>query len=657
MSSEQTVDKAVSSYLAKKGFDQSSLSDPSALALPELERIAKNPPSYSGRYLSHYNPENLNPKLYEECYSRLRRWIEDSLDLYKSELRQVLYPIFIHAYLDLVNKGLKTEATHFFDHYKTDHVELHLHDLQIFSAIQEPMHLQENELAQNFRNNKYVVRMSKYSFQLLISFLEDNNFQLLLKVVNQYINIQVFTGKPNKRPRGEHLGLLGVTANVDEFNSQTVYLGKLATDLGFQEEVEQRLKEHDKKRRTGEPSLVEVYQKVKSEAAEDAPPKSVPLPRPKLREVEAEIKAIRDLGHRVSLTSKSLPSICCYTFHNTYDTLTSTAMTEDATMLAAGFSESVVKVYSLTDKKLRAIKNNVNPFNLDKVSDLNSVREQHGDSCKTLVGHAGPVYGLSFTKDNRYMLSCSEDKTVRLWSMDTFSNLVCYRGHNYPVWDVDFGPEGIYFATASHDRTARLWSCEHIYPLRIFAGHLSDVDVVKFHPNSNYIATGSSDKTARLWDVQRGQCVRVFTGHVGPVTALAISPDGRTLATAAENATIHLFDLASGKRLKKYTGHKSTVYSLVFSKETSLLASSSGDCTVKIWDVKGSKEDEVGDMKMEIDGLGVIPSSAGGVREKKKKKGKTSSELLASFPTKATPIQHLQFTPRNLLVAIGPYQP
>jgi len=61
--------------------------------------------------------------------------------------------------------------------------------------------------------------------------------------------------------------------------------------------------------------------------------------------------------------------------------------------------------------------------------------------------------------------------------LDTFSNVVCYKGHNYPVWDVDFSPEGFYFATASHDRTARLWSCDHIYPLRIFVGHFSDVDV------------------------------------------------------------------------------------------------------------------------------------------------------------------------------------
>lgn len=112
-----------------------------------------------------------------------------------------------------------------------------------------------------------------------------------------------------------------------------------------------------------------------------------------------------------------------------------------------------------------------------------------------MIGHAGPVYGVSFSHDNQYLISCSEDQTgiyallttnkttilihalVRLWSLDTFTNLVCYKSHNYPIWDVDFGPYGFYFATASHDKTARLWSCDHVNPLRIFAGHLSDVNV------------------------------------------------------------------------------------------------------------------------------------------------------------------------------------
>lgn len=44
-------------------------------------------------------------------------------------------------------------------------------------------------------------------------------------------------------------------------------------------------------------------------------------------------------------------------------------------------------------------------------ADLNVQKERHGSTVKRLVGHSGPVYGLSFSHDNKYLLSCSEDKT------------------------------------------------------------------------------------------------------------------------------------------------------------------------------------------------------------------------------------------------------
>lgn len=87
---------------------------------------------------------------------------------------------------------------------------------------------------------------------------------------------------------------------------------------------------------------------------------------------------------------------------------------------------------------------------------------------------------------------------VRLWSLQTYTALVCFKGHHYPVWGVEFrytcmsnyyisvlfhsialygSPLGYYFASCSFDRTARVWNTDQIQPLRILAGHSSDVDV------------------------------------------------------------------------------------------------------------------------------------------------------------------------------------
>ena len=116
-------------------------------------------------------------------------------------------------------------------------------------------------------------------------------------------------------------------------------------------------------------------------------------------------------------------------------------------------------------------------------ASLRKTREKGGSTTRKLIGHSGPVYSVSFDPLSgsiappKYLLSASADATTRLWSLDTMTNVVAYRGHQNPVWDVKWSPMGVYFATGSRDRTARLWSTDRTSCLRIFAGHLSDVDV------------------------------------------------------------------------------------------------------------------------------------------------------------------------------------
>lgn len=143
--------------------------------------------------------------------------------------------------------------------------------------------------------------------------------------------------------------------------------------------------------------------------------------------------------------------------------------------MAVGSPESCIRLWNMKGEKLHA--KSVDPLDGSLVEDA-------GQSMRKLIGHSGPVYSLSFDPINgsaaapTSLLSSSQDGTVRLWSLDTYTNLVAYKGHGRdPVWDVQWGPMGAYFATASRDRTARLWCSDRVTPLRMYTGHLSDVNV------------------------------------------------------------------------------------------------------------------------------------------------------------------------------------
>ncbi|KAI9219652.1 WD40-repeat-containing domain protein [Blastocladiella britannica] len=647
-------------------------------------------------YIAQFRSDAFTFEAYQTSYAKLRQWIDESLDVFKTELKDILFPIFEHVYLDLVARNMSAEAKQFLDSYAVDHAAFHADDLHKLAAVTDPHYLQQNEYAAHHRSSKFTVPMAATTFQLLIMYLEENKCTALLRILNQYIHIDVSGGAASKRARARGAataatgtgdandddddelappvgyGVLGINESSHAtFNASRIALGMPPLDPKLRTDVEDSLRREDLMRAAGvipddelaglSVSLLDLFRKHRP-AEEHGAPESrmkVPMPPPDLNELQRHMAQMRDIAASAVLTATALPSTCFYTWHNTYDSLTCSALSDDATLAAAGFADSTVRLHSLTSAPLRARiapPPGIDNAHLQAMPDdqLEAFYEPVGAPMRRLIGHSGTVFGVSIAPGPRprWMMSGSEDGTARLWSLETYSNVAVYRGHGFPVWDVDVGPEGIYFATASHDRTARLWAAEQIHPLRIFAGHHSDVDAVKFHPNSNYLATGSSDKSARLWDVSSGNCVRVLTGHAGAVQTLAFSPNGRYLATAGDDKCVHVWDLGEGKRIKKMAGHRGLVTSLAFSQGNGALLVSGGlDGTVRVWDMLRSDDDTAGS-----GGADGSAAAAEVVSVKKKKKSKaTSNDLLETFHTKNTPVTTLKFTQRNLLLASGPY--
>lgn len=139
--------------------------------------------------------------------------------------------------------------------------------------------------------------------------------------------------------------------------------------------------------------------------------------------------------------------------------------------------------------------------------------------------------------------------------------------------------------------------------------------------------------------------------------------------STGEDLAINLWDLGSGKRIKKMIGHNASIYSLAFSAESSLLVSGGADWTVRCWDVKSAGG--TGNDKPKENGIfGTQENGITDYGEDEATETYVSQfligissltadhriDLLATFPTKRTPVIDVQFTPRNLCLVGGVYQ-
>ncbi|KAI3494563.1 hypothetical protein L1887_40695 [Cichorium endivia] len=668
---EEVLDKAVFLYLKKKGFtqteqifqqEQQNKTNKNSSSSINATDVSLSDPDLAKQILAFSQSESI-PTLYQDGYSKLRSWTYSSLDLYKHELLRVLYPVFIHCFMDLIAKGHLQEARAFFNTFREDHEMMHSRDLTKLEGVLSPSHLEEMEFAHTLRQSKVNIKICQYSYDLLLQYLHKTQSITMLGIINEHIDFQVSPGQPSSiSDDAEAFSLVGSGQDAANLiNQKEIHWGLLEDSLedrldkaggllSDSEKTEGDAKEgeldENKKKSTEGGKQGGPLKKLKKDkvvggagkAARGEGDKSAAAPRvkPELTlptiPTDVEHSILEDLRNRVQLNNSTLPSVSFYTFINTHNGLNCSSISHDGSLVAGGFSDSSLKVWDMA--KLGRMGTSFLQGENDSGANDNTHGSNSTKRSYTLYqGHSGPVYSASFSPFGDFLLSSSSDSTIRLWSTKFNANVVCYKGHNYPVWDVQFSPLGHYFASASHDRTARIWSMDRIQPLRILAGHLSDVDCVQWHMNCNYLATGSSDKTVRLWDVQTGECIRIFIGHRSMILSLAMSPDGRHMASGDEDGTIMMWDVSNGRCVTPLVGHTSCVWSLAFSCEGSLLASGSADSTVKLWDVN---------------------TSIKAPKTEENKSGNTNRlRSLKTLPTKSTPVYALRFSRRNLLFAAG----
>ena len=213
-----------------------------------------------------------------------------------------------------------------------------------------------------------------------------------------------------------------------------------------------------------------------------------------------------------------------------------------------------------------------------------------GTELATLTGHSNSVNAVAIAPDGKRAVSASGDYTLKLWDLERGTELATLTGHSRSVNAVAIAPDGKRAVSASSDQTLKLWDLETGRELATLTGHSSWVRAVAITPDGKRAVSASSDQTLKLWDLETGRELATLTGHSRGVRGVAITPDGKRAVSASWDTTLKLWDLETGTELATLTGHSSWVRAVAIAPDGKRAVSASDDKTLKLWDLETGTE-------------------------------------------------------------------
>ncbi|KAJ4856100.1 utp13 specific WD40 associated domain-containing protein [Trichoderma breve] len=232
----------------------------------------------------------------------------------------------------------------------------------------------------------------------------------------------------------------------------------------------------------------------------------------------------------------------------------------------------------------------------------------------TFSGHAESLGAVALPKT--VPVEGSQDQTIKKWEISktpqqqgqktNARSVFTRKAHDKDINAINVHHAGQLFASASQDKTVKVWSVEEGEVQGILRGHKRGVWTVQFSPaqmpalqgedgpvtGKGVILTGSGDKSIKLWNLSDYTCIRTFEGHSNSILKVAwLSMTSRSeqakglvqFASAGGDGLVKIWNANSGETECTLDNHEDRVWALAVHPKTNAVVSGSGDSTVTFW--------------------------------------------------------------------------
>ena len=135
-------------------------------------------------------------------------------------------------------------------------------------------------------------------------------------------------------------------------------------------------------------------------------------------------------------------------------------------------------------------------------------------------------------------------------------------GHSAAAVSVAFSPDGRFMISGSDDQTVKLWEVSTGREIRTFKGIGSNVTAVAFSPDGLAALSGYMNGTLALWEVSTGQkMISIKTHSRTWIQEVAFSADGQKLISCGNDRNVKVYHVSSGMLIKSFGGKQGTMFS------------------------------------------------------------------------------------------------
>lgn len=154
--------------------------------------------------------------------------------------------------------------------------------------------------------------------------------------------------------------------------------------------------------------------------------------------------------------------------------------------------------------------------------------------CSRTIQHPdSQVNRLCISPDKRF-LAAAGHHTVKLYDIKSTNPnpLLTFEGHNGNITGVAFHCEGKWMVTSSEDGTVKIWETRTGSIQRSY-NHGCPANDVVIHPNQGEIISCDRSGSVRIWDLAENMCAHELIPEEDvPVSSVTVASDGTLLCAA-----------------------------------------------------------------------------------------------------------------------------